>query len=92
MLDLNEARTWSVERLKFEIDVLEKEWRDIQHDLDRISEDYYNETPETNPGAFDRDGYRLACAAPGVLSTYPQIIDRKKDEIEQLRNIIRSKL
>ena len=92
-MNLDEARAWSIERLKFEVEVLEKKQYDkLDRELRDIAEDYYNETPQTNPGAFDRDGNRTADGAPWVLSSYPAQLERMQEQIDALRDIIRNKL
>lgn len=92
MVNIIEAGNWSVARLKFEIETLEREYDRQKRDFREIEEDYLNETPETNPGAFDRHGFRLAAAAPCGLDIIPRQLESIQDDIDKLRNILRGKL
>jgi hypothetical protein len=92
MIDMNEAKRWSMERLRFEIDTLQREYDELKRELKEIEEDYYNETPDTNPSAFDRYGMRLADAAPIGLQSIPRQLECIRDQINALRDIVRAKL
>jgi hypothetical protein len=92
MVNLQEAKAWSVERLKFEIGVLQERYESVRREYRELQEDYDAETPDSNPGAFDSDGSRLADAAPIGLYSLPGEMEKIKSQIEALRNILRSRL
>ena len=92
MIDRNEAENWTIERLRFELETLERKYDNLGRELREIEEDYYDETPETNPSAFDRHGMRLADAAPVGLTSIPPRMDRIEKEIRMFRSIIRKKM
>lgn len=75
-----EAKFWSVDRLKFEIDTRRQQIAEMQRDYADLDAEY-----ERNPGAWQGD-------MPAGLTYIPRGIDRLRSEIGQLENIIRAKL
>ncbi len=92
MININEAKNWSVDRLRFEIETLERKYDELRTELREIQEDYYNDTPKTNPSAFDSLGMRTAAGAPIGLSSIPRELEHIKKQINALRDIVRSEL
>ena len=89
----DEARGWSIDKLRFELETLEREYDRLYREYRAIEEDYHNETPETNPSAFHPfHGYRLAEAAPIGLTTIPREMEHIKEQIKILREVLRGKL
>lgn len=79
-LDLGEAKTWSIERIKFEIETRRQDIQDLQQELSDIRMEYA-EDPDTPGGGY-----------PEGLDTIPTAIANIQQEINLLREIIRSKL
>jgi len=79
-LDSGEVRTWSIERLKFEIETRRHDIQDLQQELSDIRMEYA-EDPYTPGGGY-----------PGGLDSIPNEIGNIQREISLLKEIIRSKL
>lgn len=77
---IDEAKKWSLERLRFELDTLREELRSQKADLRHLEMEY-----ELNPS--DWGG-----SYPVGLDSIPREINRIKDKIQALEDIIRSKL
>lgn len=80
-LDVTEAKSWSMERLKFEIETRRQDIQDIQRELSDIRREY-----EEDPDSWGPGGY------PGALDFMPRDIGNLQSEIEKLREIVRSKI
>ena len=79
-LDMGEARNWSRERIKFEIETRRQDIHDLQQELSDIRMEYA-EDPEGWGGSF-----------PIGLDSLPNQIGSLQIEITTLRDIMRSKL
>jgi len=79
-LDTDEAKTWSTERVKFEIETRRQDIQDLQEELSDIRMEY----------AEDPDGW--GGSYPVGLDSLPYRIGKLQEEITELREIMRSKL
>jgi hypothetical protein len=79
-LDSEEAKNWSTERIKFEIETRRQDMRDAQQELSDIRMEFA-EDPDSWGGSH-----------PCGLDSIPNQIERLQKEIATLRDIMRSKL
>lgn len=79
-LDISEARGWSIERMKFEIETRRQDVQDLQRELSDLRLEYA-EDPDSWHGSY-----------PGGLDFLPRDISKLQNEIESLRELMRSKL